>query len=661
MNQDLIFQLAAKTAGEQYLTNFANKLKDVDKSAKEMAKTMNEAKTLAKELVVGFGIEKGLEFGKNILEIADHLHDMSQKTGISADALSGFQEAAKEAGLSTEGLETGLRKFSVSLNEARQGNAGATAAFKNLGIGVDELKSKSPELLLKHLADNFVGLKDGPEKAANAVKLFGKSGADMIPFLNQGADALSAFSLGLSEDFVDRAHEFNKGVSQLGTSFTRDFAKGMKEVLPTLQEILTAFKKYPSLGLDIQSTFRGIAEGIRLLTIGVSAFAEETIDFFDDLIKAGRQTKEALAFGNRDLHDANIKKLEDEYQKRHESRQKSQFALEQKLLKHDYIFGDGDYEAIANETKAPPGRKGGKDVSGEGINAGERDRVKEFLLLKQQENDQLKESLDDYKLSAVELDKVKAARKLDNEELKAAKGLNADQTAKLKEGVEAIKEQRQALIDLEYQQQRTFSYGAQKAFQDYTEAATNSAKQAQQLFTKMFQSMEDALTDFVKTGTLNFSKFADAVIDELIRITIRQRVIAPIVGAIGGSLFGASQSTWDSAAANVNMAANGGIMTGRGMAKLNRYANGGVATSPQLAVFGEGSTPEAFVPLPDGRSIPVNMKGSAGGVMVNVTVNADGSTSASGPEAGKQLGTVIANAIKLELIKQKRPGGLLAG
>jgi hypothetical protein len=72
----------------------------------------------------------------------------------------------------------------------------------------------------------------------------------------------------------------------------------------------------------------------------------------------------------------------------------------------------------------------------------------------------------------------------------------------------------------------------------------------------------------------------------------------PAIGSGVGSLFGF---------------ANGGVMSGGGSAPLTRYAGGGVATSPQLAMFGEGATPEAFVPLPDGRSIPVQMRGGMGG------------------------------------------------
>ena len=67
--------------------------------------------------------------------------------------------------------------------------------------------------------------------------------------------------------------------------------------------------------------------------------------------------------------------------------------------------------------------------------------------------------------------------------------------------------------------------------------------------------------------------------------------------------------------------ANGGIMSEFGAVSLRKYANGGVANSPQLALYGEGSKPEAYVPLPDGRTIPVTMRGGDGGGAPNVTIN----------------------------------------
>lgn len=66
----------------------------------------------------------------------------------------------------------------------------------------------------------------------------------------------------------------------------------------------------------------------------------------------------------------------------------------------------------------------------------------------------------------------------------------------------------------------------------------------------------------------------------------------------------------DAIASAINFA-DGGVMTRGGPLELHRYAFGGVASRPQLALFGEGRMPEAYVPLPDGRSIPVTVSAPA--------------------------------------------------
>lgn len=109
-----------------------------------------------------------------------------------------------------------------------------------------------------------------------------------------------------------------------------------------------------------------------------------------------------------------------------------------------------------------------------------------------------------------------------------------------------------------------------------------------------------------------------------------------------------------------NLFAMGGVMTQKGPLPLKRYASGGIAYSPQLAMFGEGSRPEAYVPLPDGRSIPVTMKGNSGGANVTVNVDASGTQVQGNNANANALGRAIGAAVQAELIKQKRPGGLLA-
>lgn len=141
------------------------------------------------------------------------------------------------------------------------------------------------------------------------------------------------------------------------------------------------------------------------------------------------------------------------------------------------------------------------------------------------------------------------------------------------------------------------------------------------------------------------------------------------MGNATGDLLAFSASLKAAQVAGAIPFANGGIMTGKGSMPLKAYAKGGIANSPQLALFGEGSMAEAFVPLPDGRSIPVTMRGDlsgAGGggapiVNINISVvEGDEQTASSGDTgAWSQLATQVKSMVLETMVKEKRPGGLL--
>jgi len=139
------------------------------------------------------------------------------------------------------------------------------------------------------------------------------------------------------------------------------------------------------------------------------------------------------------------------------------------------------------------------------------------------------------------------------------------------------------------------------------------------------------------------------------------------LAGLGGSFAGFFGGFGDTAglAAGVPMFANGGIMSSLGSLPLNLYAGGGIANSPQMAVFGEGRMNEAYVPLPDGRSIPVSMTGGGGtNVTIQINVASDGSSQnkASGKDDGgmwQKMAGHIQEVVREELVSNRRPGGLL--
>ena len=92
--------------------------------------------------------------------------------------------------------------------------------------------------------------------------------------------------------------------------------------------------------------------------------------------------------------------------------------------------------------------------------------------------------------------------------------------------------------------------------------------------------------------------------------------------------------------------------------KIPGYASGGIPPVGKPSIVGEKG-PELFVPRQSGRIIPNNQLGGGGGVNVSVNVDASGSSVEGDEQQGRELGQLIAVAIQSELIKQKRPGGLL--
>jgi len=81
--------------------------------------------------------------------------------------------------------------------------------------------------------------------------------------------------------------------------------------------------------------------------------------------------------------------------------------------------------------------------------------------------------------------------------------------------------------------QSDWSLGASSAFQTYSEQAANVAGQTRELFTRAFTNMEDAVVKFVRTGKLSFKDFANGVIEDLIRIQVRQAAAGFLSSAFG--------------------------------------------------------------------------------------------------------------------------------
>lgn len=189
-------------------------------------------------------------------------------------------------------------------------------------------------------------------------------------------------------------------------------------------------------------------------------------------------------------------------------------------------------------------------------------------------------------------------------------------------------------------------------------------KSIEQGMTSAFASIIDG-TKSVKEAFLNMGQMILQVIARIIAEMIALKIMQTIVGlgspSAGGGNVVPDVVVRDKAGMVVQTTARYGGIFGKGAG----YSEGGVAKGPQAGypVIMHGT--EAIVPLPNGKSIPVEMRGSGqqNNVVVNVSVdnqgNATQDTQASNNDAGR-LGSMIAGAVQKELQNQKRAGGILS-
>jgi hypothetical protein len=247
---DLLVQLTVDTASLRRDFNSAQK------TVENFGSGLNTAfRGIASAVGLSIGAisaHMAVDFVKSTNAAVDSLGKLSQKIGISVQDLSTMQHALKLSDVPVETFATGVGLLSKSLAGMSDEleTKGAPAALQALGIkardAAGNIRSTSDVLL--DIAEKFKGFADGAGKTNLALQLFGRSGKELIPFLNEGADGIrrlqeEAKSLGLEIDGKTSvaAQQFNDDLERLkaiseGTA--RQFLSGL---LPSLNRLAEGF------------------------------------------------------------------------------------------------------------------------------------------------------------------------------------------------------------------------------------------------------------------------------------------------------------------------------------------------------------------------------------------------------------------------------------
>jgi tape measure domain-containing protein len=221
-----------------------------------------------------------------------------------------------------------------------------------------------------------------------------------------------------------------------------------------------------------------------------------------------------------------------------------------------------------------------------------------------------------------------------------------------------------------FRQDTNIGMGLREGAQQYVESIGTMREATAQLAQNGIKGVEDAIFSLVTTGTANFKEFAADMLKQTARMIIQQLVLRTLlqaIGAIGGGGSGAGGTLANfNAASAAYVNANGNVFANG----IKPFAAGGIVTRPTLFKFANGGSlstglmgeagPEAIVPLKRGADGKLGIAGGGGSTSVTVNVDASGSQVQGDSGKGEELGRAISTAVQAELIKQKRPGGLLA-
>ena len=554
------------------------------------------------------GIEKAKEALQNFKERAGELlsvaafAEMTNKAMEYADSVVKTAKANDVAVASVLNLSSALMKnggdaeetsriysgFTQKIESAALGSGKVQEAFARLGVSLKDLKTLSEEDLFNKTVQGLAKMQDSAERNGLAFQVLGRGirGVDikgLAADLVEGKGEMDKYA-----QAVTQAHELSIKLKEASHQLTLEFTNA---VFPSLLQLYDALHKDATaiqfFGEVLQTTAETVAVVFKYT-------ATVIVGFFTEIQGVIAATTDAI-HGDFSKALQDLKDYDDKVKKMAESDE--EFA--QKIL---------------NRSKETPKQEPQQDVNRPVTFAGEKqllqaqDLSKEYarqaaiqfqMLSAKEAETHLTKNQKDY---VSEINKVltEMQKALDNVDKKIA--TTDPSTAAGQAVIKALKEQKQQIIDTAetYVQktedevlatqklQQSFSYGWQKAYEQYVENSNNAAMQAQEMFNAITNSMTNALEKFVETGKLNFGDLAKSILADMLKIELRAQEMK-LFQAIGSSIGGSMEE--------------GGMLSGIG--SLFGFADGGQPPVGVPSIVGENG-PELFVPQTAGTVVPNN-------------------------------------------------------
>lgn len=208
---------------------------------------------------------------KVFADMGSDLVDMSQRTGVSVEALSELGFAAEQSGADVETLEGGLRKMQKLVVEAAGDSDTARESLQRLGLTVADLAKLSPDQQFKLIADRLAQIQNPTLRAALAMQVFGKSGTKLLPLMQGGAKGIE---------------ELQQQARNLGLTMSTEDAQAAEAFGDTLSALWKLLKMAVfTIGSALAPLLTQVAETIMHVTKTVSDWISQNKDLVVTVFK----------------------------------------------------------------------------------------------------------------------------------------------------------------------------------------------------------------------------------------------------------------------------------------------------------------------------------------------------------------------------------------
>ena len=590
---------------------------------------------------------------KSSLDSIDKISKLSRTLGISVRDLRKLEYAADLSGLSVDTVARAVRNLNRVMVDFQGGTGDAKDAFDQLGITSDDLNAVMGDQfkVLELLADRFQNVENSAVRSSIAQDLFGGRASEMLLVLEEGAEGLAQIS--------DEAERFGlllsakaaKGVEDANDSFTRLFTllKGFRDqvtaaLAPALENVVNAMRKGIEEILDQQGGVQKFARDVAISIVNaVETLANSLVSILRLVVGAINAVIRAINFLNERLgYTTGFTKFNQQLEDNRVVAEKL-FALYRDTPFEDTVkeFKDLASAQEFNVDKAIALRDALRDQQQQLKNQG----IKSFgtAPLGMLAN-RLDVVIDGYNTLGNEFSQISTSALDASFSFDAAR---ASIDAMYKESLNATEGMDGLGASINNANDDGYVFGT--GLKELAKNARNFSKNMEDVVIRGIQSFEDALLGAV-TGTMKlkdaFKQMAASIISDIIRMTIRMQISAPIAQFLAGAFpFGSTSTT---------------ASTGYGHpAGADFRAMGGSVASGRPYMVGERGA-ELFIPGGSGTIIPNNQISGGGGAVVHQTINVSTGVSQTVRAEIMQLMPQIAEGTKAAVLDARRRGGTFA-